>query len=607
MGAPLRTMLHDRHRFPRTPLGCIALAVTLVCAVVALKWIFEVVANSGRGLDASDESYYLLSVEFPHSSSSAASGFDSLLAPIWWLSNDSIARFRIAGVLVLIGTLAVVARLCSSTCSTLFARSRPLVTAFIAACLASLSFAFYTNWIPTPGYNLVVLVLTLLIAAMTACLAIEDPPVDVERLRRRVPMEALLALSLCLGIVVKAPAFVVIGVLSIGTLVLIRGAKWLVSRLWSLAAGFLAGAVLFVVLTGSPLAIARRLSRGIHAGNLLGSHTPESLWELTEMKQVYGPWFLKYSLGAIIILLLWRVIRRAEWRLAITTIGSVVTAIVFLRTFPEVEVSGDSIGWWWIRLASMMTLWATANSRARSRRSVLGPLISLMAVGAAAGSGNGLVRQVVLTIGVLGLGLLVHGIVMISSQTELLRENTNSRGWRLALVALPIALFFVVGGIASNTVLDRAIHEPYRLNDTLHAENQRVDLGSFGAIDVHPETARYIRELQAIGARAPQSARRCLVDLAGGTPLSAIALGAKPADVPWVVGGYPGSNQFADFVLSGSPCLSDQFLLIEAPSGRRSIERPAWLDVNGATLLGRVQYSGYNVESQFVWLVPGLP
>jgi hypothetical protein len=594
------------------PVVFLIVLVGIVGAVVSLRWMVELVANSGRGLDASDESFYLLSVRYPQASTSAVTGFDSYLAPIWWLCGGSIARYRVAGMVIVLGAAGVTAGLsglCSRRYLSVFGWSASPATVLCATALCSLSLTHYVLWITTPGYNLVVLVVALLVAGMTAWLGLtpaSHSPTDTDR-RWRLSIQAALGFALSIGIVVKAPAFGIIGVLSGVALVVTRGPMWFLSNLWRVAVGFVSGLLFFVVITGSPTDIVRRFSRGLHASAILGSHGSESLWETTAMREVYGPWFLKYLVGALLIGVVWRLIRSDEIRLLITIIGSVLTAFVFGLGLPAggPAAFGGNAGWWWIRLSAMTLLWSTANARRASRMLALGPLLSLMAVGAAAGSGNGVVHEVVLTAGVFGVGALVHGRVVVSSR-QARNENAEQLevGKRSAAILLPIALFFAVGSLASNHELQGALAGPYRLNGGLSEEDESVDLGAFGKINVHPETARYVHELQAIAKRVPADARDCLVDLSGGTPLSAIALGVEPAASPWILGGYAGSNEFASYVLTGSPCLSGPYVLIETSDEIRKIARPAWLDTSGAVLLGRVQYSGYIREEQLVWLVP---
>jgi hypothetical protein len=564
--------------------------------------------NRDRGLDASDESYYLLSVQFPHAARASATGFDSFLAPVWWLADKSIGRFRVAGVLMLVGTLFAAARLCSQLVPSITGWTARASTIVIGAALAALSFTFYTLWLPTPGYNLVALGLALLVAALTAALAVApEPRRELEERRVRFPADCALGFVLAVGLVVKAPSFAILAILSAVALIGVRGPRWLLRRLWRLLSGFAGAALLFVLLTGSPPGIVRRFSRGLRANGLLGGQNNESLWEVTSMRQVYGPWFLRFVLGALLVGLAWRLIRRDQVRLSITIIGSLFTALLFVRSLPgggTAAFTGNA-GWWWIRFSAMTFLWITATARAPTRKIVLGPLLALMALGVAAGSGNGLIHQVVLNSGVLGVGVIVHALIVVSSHEDESGHASPNAGTRRAAGLLPVALFFVVGSLASSSALRGALVSPYRLNGDLQAESVAVNLGGFGTVKVHPETARYIHQLQAIAPRVPVSARDCLVDLAGGTPLSAIALGARPAATPWILGGHPGSNAFADYLLAGTPCLSGPYLLIEAPSGTRSIDLPGWLRTTGATFLGRVRYSGYTIEDQLIWLVPG--
>ena len=251
-----------RSRF--APDAYLAILVGAASGFVSLLWIGELLVNRGRGLDASDESYYLLSVQFPHAFRASATGFDSLLAPIWWLTGKSIGRFRVAGVLMLVGALFAVAWLCSQLVSSIAGWTARAATIVIGAALAALSFTFYTLWLPTPGYNLVALVLALLVAALTAALATAfEPRSELEERRARFPADCALGFVLAMGLVVKAPSFAILAILSTVTLMGVRGPRWLLRRLWRLLAGFAGAALLFVLLTGSPSGIVRRFSRGL--------------------------------------------------------------------------------------------------------------------------------------------------------------------------------------------------------------------------------------------------------------------------------------------------------------------------------------------------------
>lgn len=590
------------------PVTSVVAITLLVSALVALRWFVEVIGNSGRGLDASDESFYLLSVKYPHASRAAGTGFDSFLAPVWWLSLHSIARYRLAGLLLMCVAVSFAARWSSRPTFTMSSSSaRSAVAAVVAVALAPLALSHYMLWVTTPGYNLLVLIVGLLVAGLTTSLALT--PIDrmVEPSLHQalaISKESALGFILSVGIVVKAPAFLIVLALSCIALVIVRGSAGLLLYSLRLSIGFAVGLSVFVALSGSPSETARRLARGLHANQLLSAHTAETVWEVTSMRRVYGPWFAYFAIGAVTVSVLWRWLRRYDARLIVTGLGSVVTAILFCRRLPGGGSGGvgANAGWWWIRFSAMTLLWSTANARAASRQLALGPIVALMAVGASAGSNNGVIHQTALTVGILGVGLAVQALVVVSSAHRI--DPDGGRRVQLAAAMVPIALFFSVGAIAANHMLREALRSPYRLNGALHAENVGVELGGVGRIDVHPQTARYVNDMHRIGAEIPEEARDCLVDLAGGTPLAALALDVRPASVPWIIGGYAGSSEFANYVLSGSPCLAGPYVLIEAPNGERAVPRPAWVDTSTATLLGRAEYAGYLTEEQFVWLVP---
>ena len=334
--------------------------VALVGTLAALRWVGAIAGNAGRGLDASDEAYYLLSAEHPHEATASASGFDSYLAILWRICGRSIAWFRVAGLAILLVSIGLAALLCARAATS--NRRRSIVLAVcIGACLAPLALTTYILWITTPSYNLVVIVVTLLVAALTARLALGSPADFDEATSKDRTQLAMAGLGflLSVGLIAKGPAFVVIGGLSAGALVLTRGTRWLLRQWKGVGLGFGGGLVLFIVMTGLPLGIARRFARGVNANRLLRSHTSESLWELTSMRHVYGPWFLRFLIGAGALLLAWLWIRSDLTRLIITAVGAVVTATVLSRSLPgggSAAVAGPA-GWWWIRLTVMMMFW----------------------------------------------------------------------------------------------------------------------------------------------------------------------------------------------------------------------------------------------------------
>lgn len=69
-----------------------ALAATALLAVVASAWL--VLVASGRGIDVTDQSLYLLMVDNPLASIRSASGFHHILSPAFELVGESIVNWR---------------------------------------------------------------------------------------------------------------------------------------------------------------------------------------------------------------------------------------------------------------------------------------------------------------------------------------------------------------------------------------------------------------------------------------------------------------------------------------------------------------------------------
>ena len=95
--------------------------------------------------------------------------------------------------------------------------------------------------------------------------------------------------------------------------------------------------------------------------------------------------------------------------------------------------------------------------------------------------------------------MFVQGLVVERSRDAVTAEGESPSELRRVLVHLPIAAFLVVGAIAANHTLVGATDVPYRLLGSLREENEKVDLGTFGTLRVNPETARYVREVAALG------------------------------------------------------------------------------------------------------------
>lgn len=581
-----------------------------VCGYAAMRWSVAVLSNSSRGLDASDESFYLVSVLHPRAASGVVTEFGFYLGPLMALCAGSLARFRAAGIVLVWLASALVAVLAIPS-SWGVRRTRSVARAMATLLVGAVALTTYVMWLTTPGYNLLVLLATMVVAGLAGSLVLQSavraegsaavPPSKGDR-RETVTVVALVAL-LVPGAGTKGPAFAAVGVLALVVVLLASQARRLPVRV---VAGAGIGLLVHVAFVGSPFADARRLSRGLHAYRLLNAYSSASVWETAALRSDYWPWMLRLLAGVLVLVLVWRRERRPLARVVITGLGAISSVGWLLRGAPSGggQTFPSNAGWWWVRLTALTLLWLTANAPRPTRLLAGGPLIALMAVGATLGTNNGFVRQVSLTAGVLSIGVLVQAILVVGPQGRAgSSHGTDDESLVRALRMVPLLAFFAVAGIVSSRLVDDAVQTPYRLGGPVSASTVPVHLDRLGVIRVAADTASYVTALQALRAAIPDDARDCLVDLSGGTPLSALALGMRPAGYQWILGAYPGSNAMAAALLSGVRCLEGSFVLIEAPGGERAVARPSRLRTDGAVLLGTVRFDGYLHETQQVWLV----
>lgn len=128
---------------------------------------------------------------------------------------------------------------------------------------------------------------------------------------------------------------------------------------------------------------------------------------------------------------------------------------------------------------------------------------------------------------------------------------------------------FIVAGL-----LKSGQAHPYRLSGTLADAEHAVMLGpgASSSLGLNKSFASAIAEAQAAARTHGMREGDPMIDLTGQSPGMVYALGARAPGVPWLLGGYPGSEAYAVASLRRAPCemLANAWLLAE-PNGRGSI------------------------------------
>ena len=574
----------------RTAVPALWVLVVPVAASVAavVRWLGVLVANRNRGIDVSDEGYYLLAAMDPAGGSATVSDFGFYLRPLLAVSG-SVGRFRMIGLLLVLGTALVAALAVRDMLGSVFDRRLTwLVAAALWVSIAASALTYYAQWLVTPSYNLLALLFAMLAATLTAAAAGRlDDDIDHDISRFVLALGAVVAW----GVMIKPSAFVAVGSICATTLVFVGGMSRARRLAIDLAGGATIGlAIHWLISLQWPHRDLERLSRGAEAFRRLGSHPSDRVFETDFLRETVLWWFLALAGAGVVLAISWRWIREARIRQLIAAIGALVMMVAMLRSQAE---GGSSLlasgsGWWWLRLSALALFWTTVAVPAPRRVYVLGPAIALLAPAAALGSNNGIVRQTALVVGPLTLAVLVQASLVARH-----RQESD-----LALILVPASVFVLVGSIHSFGLIDDATDDPYRLGAPLDAEFVEVTLGSLGPVQAPPATAAYLRELGSLATEVEPEALGCFVDLTGSTPLAAVALGADPAGLKWMSGGYPGSAESAAYVIERADCLDGPVAMLEAPGGVRSIPRPDALADREFVEVGRLDFDGYVQEQQ---------
>lgn len=573
----------------------LAVAVVLTTAVAAtalVRWVAALVAHRSQGLDPSDEALYLIAARDPDAAVARPSNFGHYLHLLLRLTGGSLGWFRVAGLAVLVaGTTVAWWGVTRWIPKPVALPVRRLVLVAVWVCLSAVALTHYTLWLVTPGYNL--LALTFAMTAFGGTLAGLRTTTSGHGPAPLWPPNGgflVLGFSAIMLAEVRATAGVGVGVVALTMLIVVGGSRSALSSASSVALGLAAGLIVTMIVVGSPITTLTAVSRYSHMTAIGRMYRPADVWEARFLRASVVPWLVRLMIVALVIAVVWRGITSLRVRTAVMTVSTITTAAVLwgdhARGGSGALASGA--GWWWLRMTGWALLFLTALAPRASRTLAIGPLILLGALGTTIGSNNGVVHQTALTAGLFALAIVSQAVIVAFSCR-----------WESARI-LPAVVFMLIAGLVSFGQLSASLADPYRLAGPISANDTDVSLGSLGTVQVTEAMARYLAELHMISPLVPDDARDCLVDLSGGTPLTAIALGSRSATNPWVLGGYPGSAAALDYLLTFAPCITGRVLVVDAPNGDRRIPLPDALRGRTSRVLGEARFQGYLQELQVV-------
>ncbi|KQY60521.1 hypothetical protein ASD11_13850 [Aeromicrobium sp. Root495] len=497
-----------------------------------------------RGLDLSDESYLLNWLDHPGSYPTSVSEFGFVYQPLMVLVGGNLIAARVVNVLLTWVLVVVAARLVLRQADV---TSSPWLHAVAIGGLAPLSFHL---GITTPGYNSLAFEAGALFVIALALMGGETP--------RRVWTGAVLAgLSGWLLLLAKPTTAVVAAVLGLVLLAVTR-------RLWRLTTAAVVGSGVFFVLLGAVLIdgwpgdFVRRIRGGADDLSILGSHTDLLRWDYLFVADVQRLAFGLVVVGIALAIAAsfddGRLGQVAEVVGALACVGAVV---IFVRRplLLELAQPGKSILLLGLAVGTVLGVLALhVKLRRGLDRTVLAWAIVLLSLpfATAVGSNNNYWLQMT----PFAVWWVLGALVLL-------------RGAGRPFLSL-VTTVLLVGQTATVLLLVSQADLPYRQVSSLWDMDQWTRVGSHGSVQLDDEMSsildRVTREARADGFEDDTP----VIDLTGASPGVITVLGGKAVGSPWLLGGYPGSQDLALKGLRSASCaeLARAWVLTEPQGGR---------------------------------------
>ena len=584
---------------------------------VLIYILFLLLLNSSRGFDITDESFYLISASQPENILASTTQFGYYTGLLYLLSGKNIAIFRIVGVLSLFGAAWFFAfsldRYWNSTSGhVLNARKRWKEITFISiGCLA-----YYKSWLITPSYNWLAL-LSVLIAGSGLLRATTDN--HHNRVRSGSPRYILtdgviVGLGGGLAFMAKPTSALVLAVTALFWI----GVHFLRCKLKLFFLVAVCASCLFllmhaIVLKGGIVSFYFELRDGLEIERMLieGQSIESHFWQaVDDFKKIPAQIFQLapngFRLFPVILCLVLVIKKLGQETLAVLVHSIfliIFNVLIWYRLWQTGLWSGTDIGFSAIVLAisllssALLTLCVWKNSTGESRLKAFSRLVIvyvflfMLTFAMAFGSNNIMVRQMSFA-----FVFLAAGAILSALWIDQYVDRKILGGLIPVLVAISVL-----------NVATLAFKNPYRLTGKI---SDQVVESSFlmegGSLQVDPPTALYISALKRIALEAGWQPGTPLIDLTGGSPGATVILDGRIMGVPWLLGGYKGSTEFAKTVIKMVPePVQNTAWVLTAPAGKRSLSGKILSEIglnfpDRYVAIGKVR-TGHRNELQILW------
>lgn len=492
---------------PWKSLRWLSFLAIICCASV----IAGVIWSSGRGLELTDEAYYILSAIHPDQVQLYVSAQHWMLAPLWALT-ESLQGFRLIGATLLVSASTLLS-LGAARCFAIYTGFAPTALTLLGVVAAGgIGALLYVVTIaPSPSYNLLASVGAY--AAMGCALF----ALDRRQIGASFALCCLAGAGLAICVLNKPAAGICVG-LTILVLILYLQSDW---RKWIMVGAGGMGTIstlgLFVLIQPSQLTVFESLSGGLELFRMV--QTEPILARLIRYVATVAIATSKALLLFLPVVIFTVVVMRNSrqwqaWGLLLTALCTIIIGKHYLGGMTRYTSIAEAI---YALLIIGIALGFNTWIRGRKTRLLFAGLL-VLPFSITIGTGNSLFTQVIVALAPWTIFAFLSCWMANKSEAVRLAQTGITA---VLLILIPVQVF------SSFT------REPYHLNAPLTAQSEDVFIPRLGALKVDLTTAQFLIQMNGAQSNCAIRPEAFFVGLFN-VPGLALLLDATPPVTPWL-------------------------------------------------------------------------
>jgi hypothetical protein len=509
-----------------------AVVATLVLVAVCTVILYAVWSRN-RGFEITDEAYYLLLAIHPAATQFYISAQQWAMGPIWQLTG-SLASFRMAGFVLLVGSAAVLGMGALAAARGRAAPTMPHWAVRIAvigcAVVCALLYAITIN--VSPSYNL------LASAGAYLSLGLVLLAGDKTSMAERAGLFGVAGAALAVEFVCKPSSGVAtFALVAITVLWLDQSGRSKAVALATVVAGGLLGLAALLFSHTTPSEAAQAFSGGMALFRMV--QTEPIFTRLGRYAIEFGNYTavaMRSDVFLIVAVLVYLI--KKSW----ATIGLVIAILghtLFTAQYFEYGMT-QYVEYMQRALVFLALMFSVAWQAVPVRSRWLIAVLAMLPYSVAMGTGNALFGQVIVSLAPWGALMALAGY---------------SRPAKKRDAVVPMAILAAFLTLTSIQILVYKTKLPYNLNERLDRQSFPVTIGPLGRVKVDAGTRQFMQEIDAAIAKCRLAPGAPFLGLYN-VPGLALALNAVPVGTPWL-----NNVDQADAVLASNGTVADKAVI----------------------------------------------